>query len=226
MQAIYQMAQPNWQKMRQQPTIATLVGGLTEIPGADGVQMGWGLLGLSAVLNNNAEQIGAGLKRSAFTAQQVTGLQTGALMGSAVGCELIAHDELHGGDRLELPPELAARRPGVVSDATGAIREMIGSPAFAEDMLDNARDQGRWADRGMITQLAADLPGLDLAQTGVASLVCGGFMLSQGARIGVKEATRGFIRTRGKVADGMTYVGIGLAGAVMAHVGDACLARG
>jgi hypothetical protein len=226
MRAIYQMAEPDWQQMRQQQTIGVLVGGLAEIPGADGEHMGWGVLGLCALLSNIVDQIGAGIKASAFAAQAVTGLKSGALLGSAVGCELIAHDELHGGDRLQIPQELATRRPGVVANAANAIRGSMRSPTFAEDVLDNARDQRRWADQGMITQLVAELPGLDLTQAGVALLTCGGFLLSQGAQIGHNEATRGLLRTRRKVAEGMTYAGTGLTGAVMALVGDACLARG
>jgi hypothetical protein len=141
MRAIYEMAQPNWQRLRQQPTIGTIADGLREIPDADGEHMGWGVLGLCA-------------------------------------------------------------------------------------LLDNVRDQGRWAGRGMITQLTGELPGLELTQAGVALLTCGGFHLSQGMQVGVNEATRGFLRTRRKAAEGMTYAGIGLAGALMALSGDACLARG
>jgi hypothetical protein len=226
MQAIYQMAQSNWQQMRQQPMIGVVTGGLTEVPGADGAQMGWGVLGFCALLSNVVDQIGAGVKASAFAAQTVTGLKSGGLLGSAVGCELIAHDELRGADRLPVPPELAARRPGVVANAANAIRVTLGSPAFADDVLNNASDQGRWAGRGMVTQLAAELPGLDFTQAGVALLTCGGFLLSQGGQAGLNEATRGFLRTRRKAAEGMTYAGTGLAGAVMAVAGDACLARG
>jgi hypothetical protein len=225
MHGIYQLAQPNWQRMREQQAIGMLVGGLTEIPGADGEQMGWGILGLSALLNNVVDQIRAGLKTSAFAAQAETGLQTGVLLGSAVGCGLIAHDELHGRDRLQLPPELATHRPVAVTNAESAIKDFMGSPAFAEDLLNNARDQGRWAGRGMVTQLAEELPGLDFGQAGVALLTCGSFLLNQGARIGYNEATRGFLRTRRKVAEGMTFAATGLAGAVMVLVGDACLER-
>jgi hypothetical protein len=226
MRAIYQMAQSNWQQMRQQQVIGMLVGGLAEIPGADGAQMGWGVLGFCALLSNVVDQVGAGIKASAFAAQTVTGLKSGGLLGSAVGCELIAHDELQGGDRLQVPPELAARRPGVVANAVSAIRDSMASPAFADDVLNNARDQGRWADRGMVTQLAAELPGLDLTQAGVALLTCGGLLFSQAGQVGLNEATRGFFRTRRKMAESMTYAGTGLAGAVMALAGDGCLDRG
>jgi hypothetical protein len=226
MRAIHQMAQANWQQMRQQQVIGLLVGGLTEIPGADGAQMGWGVLGFCALLSNMVDQLGAGIKASAFAAQTVTGLKGGGLLGSALGCELIAHDELQGADQLQVPPELAARRPGVVANAVNAVRVSMASPAFAEDVLNNASNQGRWADRGMVTQLAAELPGLDLTQAGVALLTCGGFLLSQAEQVGVNEATRGLLRTRRKAAEGMTYAGTALAGAVMALVGDACLARG
>jgi hypothetical protein len=225
MRAIYEMAQPNWQQLRQQQTIGVIADGLAEVPGADGEHMGWGVLGLSALLSNILDQIGAGLRARAFAAQTVAGLKSGGLLGSAVGCELLARQELRGGDRLEVPPELATRRPGVVANAASAIRESMGSPAFAEDVLDNARDQGRWAGRGLITQLAAELPGLSLAQAGMALLTCGGFLLSQGAEVGLNQATRGFLRTRRKVGEGMTYAGTGLAGAIMALSGDACLAR-
>ncbi len=225
MRQVHQIAL-GWQQLRQQQTISMIAGGLAEIPSADGTHMGWGILGLCFLLTNIVDQIGAGIKAPSFAAQTVTGLQNGGQIGSAVGCELIANDDLRGGGRLQIPPELVTRRPGVVANASSALRDSMGSPAFAEDLLDNAQDQGRWADRGMITQLTAELPGLDLTQAGVALLTCGGFLLNQGMQIGLNESTRGFLRTRRKVAEGMTYGGIGLAGAIMALAGDGCLARG
>jgi hypothetical protein len=225
MRQVHQIAL-GWQELRRQQTISMIAGGLAEIPGADGLQMGWGVLGLCFLLTNVVDQIGAGVKASAFAAQTVTGLKSGGQMGSVVGCELIANDDLRANARLQVPPELATRRPGVVASASSAIRDSMASPAFAEDVLDNARDQGRWAGKGMITQLTAELPGLDLTQAGVALLTCGGFLLNQGLKVGLNESTRGFLRTRRKAAEGMAYGGIGLAGAVMALAGDACLARG
>lgn len=224
MRAVHQIAL-KWEELRQQQTISLIAGGLAEIPGADGRDMGWGVLGLCFLLTNVVDQIGAGVKAQAFTTQTVTGLKTGGQMGSAVACALIANDDLRGAGPLQIPAELATRRPGVVAEASSALRDSMASPAFAEDVLGNARDQGRWAGRGMITQLTAELPGLDLTQAGVALLTCGGFLLNQGIQTGVHESTRGFIRSRRKVAEGMTYGGVGLAGALMALAGDACLER-
>lgn len=225
MRQVHQIAL-GWQELRQQEAITEIAGGLTEIPGADGLHMGWGVLGLCFLLTNIIDQIGAGTKASAFAAQTVAGLKSGGQMGSAVGCVLIDHDELRGGGPLQMPAELAARRAGVAAEASSAIRDSMGSPAFAEDVLGNVCDQGRWAGRGMITRLTAELPGLELTQAGVALLTCGGFLLNQGIQVGLNESTRGFLRTRRKVAEGMTYGGVGLAGAVMAVAGDACLERG
>lgn len=225
MRAVHQMAQPNWQRMRQQETVSVIVGGLSEIPGADGTQMGWGVLGLSVLLNNVIDQIGPAIKARAFAEQATRGLQSGALIAGAVGCELISRGDLSGAEALRIPAELATRRPGVVASAATAIRESMASPAFAQDLLDNFRDEGRWAGQGIITQMIGELPGLHLPQAGTALLTCGGFLLNQGTQIGAKEMMRGLRRTRRKAAEGMTYVGTGLTGAIMAVSGDACLER-
>jgi hypothetical protein len=225
MRAIHEMARTNWQRNREQPTIGLIVGGLAEVPGADAGQMGWAVLGMSALLSNVGDEIGAGVKARAFITQTTDGFGSGALLASAVGCELIAKDEAPGGGALEVPQEIAARRPGVAANAADIIRESMGSPEFADDVLANARDNGRWAGGGMVSRLTGELPGLDLRQAGLALLTCGGILLHEGTRVGAEEATRGLFRTRRKAAEGMSFAGIALAGAVMALTGDACLAR-
>lgn len=220
--AIHRMAGVHWQRLRHEQVVGEITGGLAEIPGADGAHMGWGILGICLPLTSVLDQIAAGVNAPAFAAQAKAGLENGVVIACAVGYELIDRGQLRGSGRLQVPEELAMRRPGVAAAAASAIRDSMASPAFAEGVLDNARDQGRWAGRGMITRLTTELPGIDPVQAGVALLTCGGVLVHQAGQAGLGKATSGF-RGRRKAAEGMTYAGTGLAGAVMAQAGDACL---
>ncbi len=92
------------------------------------------------------------------------GFELGALIGSAIGAELITRDDLRGNGQLTLPDEPAGRRPGVVANAATAVRDSMGSATFADDVLDNAASRGRWAGEGMVSTLTVELPGPDLTQ--------------------------------------------------------------
>jgi hypothetical protein len=223
--AISEQAEPNRQRMHDQPPVGLIVGALAEIPGADGAEMGWSVLWLSVLLGGMADELTGGLEARQFAAQAMAGFEIGGLIGSAVGSELIARDDLRGDGRLAMPAELAERRPGVVANAATAVREGMRSAAFAEDVLNNAADRGRWAGEGMVSTLTGELPGLDLTQAGTALLACGGHLLSTSAEIGADTVTHGLFRTRRKVAEAMPFVGTALAGAIMALVADACLTR-
>jgi hypothetical protein len=223
--AIREKAEPNRQRMHDQPPVGLLVGALAGIPGADGAEMGWSVLWLSVLLGGMADQLTGGLKARQFAAQTRQGFEIGGLIGSAIGAELIARDDLRGDGRLTIPSELAGRRPGMVANAAGAVRDSMRSATFADDVLDNAADTGRWAGEGMVSTLTGELPGLDLAQAGIALLTCGGYLLSTSAETGADTVTHGLFRTRRKVAEGMPFLGTALAGAIMALVAEACLTR-
>jgi hypothetical protein len=222
---IREKAEPNRERMRDQAPVPLLVGGLAEIPGADGADMGWGVLWLSVLLGGMAEELTGGLKVRSFAAQTMQGFELGGLIGSAVGSELIARDDLRGEHPLAMPAELAERRPGVVANAATAVRDGMKSAAFADDVLDSAADRGRWAGEGLFSAMTGELPGLDLTQAGSALLTCGGYLLSTSAEIGAETATHGLFRTRRKVTEAMPFLGTALAGAIMALVAETCLAR-
>jgi hypothetical protein len=223
--AIRDQAEPNRLRMHDQPPVELLVGALAEIPGADGAEMGWSVLWLSVILGGMSEELTSGLKSGPFATQTMQGFDLGALIGSAIGSELLARDDLISAGQLTMPDELAGRRAGVVANAATAIRDSMRSATFANDILDNAADRGRWAGNGMVSTLTGELPCLDLTQAGVALLTCGGYLLSTSAEIGADTVTHGLFRTRRKVAEGMPFLGAALAGAIMALVAEACLRR-
>jgi hypothetical protein len=222
---IREKAEPNRQRMHDQPPVGLLVGALAEVPGADGAEMGWSVLWLSVLLGGLADELTGGLQARQFAAQTMQGFEVGGLIGSAIGAELIARDGLRGDGRLTMPAEVAGRRSGVVANAATAVRDSMRSAAFAEDVLDNAADRGRWVGEGLVSVLTGELPGLDLTQAGIALLMCGGHLLSTSAEIGADTVTHGLFRTRRKVAESMPFLGTALAGAIMALVADACLTR-
>lgn len=220
------MAEPNWQRLRETSLVTTIVEALAEVPGADGAQMGWSLLHQSFMLANLVDEIGPHAKARAFAAQIVQGFKSGGLNISVIGCELLSRDDLRGDGEMRVPEALAENRPAVVANAEAVLTSSLIPPEYAADLSDGTRDRGRSAGKGLFSVLLKSLPGLDPAQAGTAMLTTGGFIFSQSAKVGLDEATRGLFRTRRKAAEGMTYAGAALAGAITALCGDGCLDHG
>jgi hypothetical protein len=223
MLTVRQMAEPNWQRLRETALVTTVVEALAEVPGADGAQMGWSLLHQSLLLANLTDEIGEHAKARAFAPQLVQGFKAGGLNISVIGSELLSREDLRGDGPLTVPSVLVQRRAGWVTTAEMALNTNLIPPEYAADLSDGTRDRGRSAGKGLFSALMTSLPGLDPAQAGAVMLTVGSFMFSQGLKVGADEATRGLFRTRRKAAEGMTYAGTALAGALTVLCGDGCL---
>lgn len=226
MRTLREMAEPNWRRLREAALVTTIVEGLAEVPGADGAQMGWSLLHQSFLLANLVDEIGPHAKARAFAEQITQGFKGCGLNISVIGCELLSRDDLRGDGEMRVPKPVADMRPGVVTNAEAALANALNPPEYVTDLVDGTRDRGRLAGNGLFSVLMKALPGLDPAQAGVAMLTTGGVLFSQGSRAGHDEATRGLFRTRRKAAEGMTYAGAALAGAITVLCGDGCLDHG
>jgi hypothetical protein len=226
MRTLREMAEPNWRRLRETALVTTIVEALTEVPGADGAPMGWSLLHQSFLLANLVEEIGPHVKARAFADQMVQGFKGGGLNISVVGCELLSREDLHDGGEMRVPEVVTRNRPGAVTNAESALASALYPPGYVTDLVDGTRDRGRLAGNGLFAYLMKSLPGLDPTQAGIAMLTTGGFLFSQGSRVGLDEATRGLFRTRRKAAEGMTYAGAALAGAITVLCGDGCLDHG
>jgi hypothetical protein len=223
MRKLYEVAEPNWQRLRTSNLVTAIVGALAEVPGADGPQMGWTLIHQFRVLANVADELPRHIKARAFTEQSVQGFRSGALHISVIGCELISREDLRDNGGFQVPEPVTENRPSIVANAETALTQALYPPEYVASLVASIRDQGEHEGKGLYSILLKQLPGIDPAQAGLALLTTGGFMFSQGARVGADEATRGLFRTRKKAGEGMIYAGMALAGAFTALCGDRCL---
>jgi hypothetical protein len=223
MRTLREMAEPNWRRLRETPQVTMIVEALAEVPGADGAQMGWSLLHQSFMLANLVDEIGPHVKARAFAGQLTQGFKAGGLNISVIGSELLSREDLRGDGDMPVPEAVAERRPGLVTDAEAALTTTLVPPEYAADLNDGTRDRGRLDGQGLFSVLMKSLPGLNPTQAGVAMLTTGGFLYSQASQAGVDEATRGLFRTRRKAAEGMSFAGMALTGAITVLCGDGCL---
>lgn len=183
---------------------------------ADPVGLGWAILGGAVLLLTKTDDIAPQITPQGIREPFLDGWAAGLLLVAGVGSRYIdgAFPAAGSPEPPLAPAECASVRRSLTENAARSVSLFLRPVAGQADMPAYARGSGAWRDRGAREELAAALPGLDLAAAGWALLVIGGQEMRRGSAEGV--------RTR-QPQDSLLRAGEGIVGALLVLAGDACL---
>jgi hypothetical protein len=213
-------------------SLAPLAADIKQATGGDCAMMGWGILGVAALLTPIADTVGKGARQSDVAAFTV-GLTSSLVAATVLGSDLITQGQpaatsvLGTGVRPSLPSGLDGTLPQAVAGAEQTLRAQFIFPSLADPLLDLLAARGDFATKGLLPSLSTELPGLDLAHAGVAQLACGNYFLQGGGHAAtvaaMDDTKRGRARRKELATAAARDSGAVVFGALMFLAGDQCL---